>query len=290
MNTTQLKLIALIAMLIDHIGQFIPGTPEYFHWIGRISAPIFVFCTSIGFYYTRDKIKYLVRLYVLSISMSLMNLFLALFFDRYYIQNNIFITLFNICLIIHLINLVIKDRSNKKYLIFYFSIHIVILFIIIALNYTNINILTLYFMKDLSTNVFLTEGGILFVSLGVIFYYCNINKISILLPYIGFSFLYSLLYSTNIVARVFLRVDGVLPDFIIWILKFIAVFFQVSIFPVYHVRFFMPINYLWMVIFALPFLLLYNGKKGRGYKYLFYVFYPLHIYILYFIQYFVFKR
>ncbi|MEG1783071.1 MAG: TraX family protein, partial [Oscillospiraceae bacterium] len=40
-------------------------------------------------------------------------------------------------------------------------------------------------------------------------------------------------------------------------------------------------NYQWMQIGALPFMLAYNGKKGKGCKYLFYVFYPLHICILF---------
>jgi uncharacterized protein involved in cysteine biosynthesis len=55
MSTTLLKLIALILMLIDHIAEFIPGIPVWFHWIGRISAPIFMFCMVWGFHYTRDR-------------------------------------------------------------------------------------------------------------------------------------------------------------------------------------------------------------------------------------------
>ncbi|MGD9474073.1 MAG: TraX family protein [Eubacteriaceae bacterium] len=48
-----------------------------------------------------------------------------------------------------------------------------------------------------------------------------------------------------------------------------------------HAIFF--INYQWMMIVALPLMLLYNGEKGRGLKYLFYLFYPLHITILFLI-------
>lgn len=42
-------------------------------------------------------------------------------------------------------------------------------------------------------------------------------------------------------------------------------------------------NYQWMMIGALPFMLTYNKKSGKRLKYFFYVFYPLHIIILYYL-------
>ena len=49
---------------------------------------------------------------------------------------------------------------------------------------------------------------------------------------------------------------------------------------------FWTFEFQWMMIAALPFIILYNGERGRyGLKYLFYAFYPLHIWILYFIRY-----
>ena len=39
----QLKIIGLMTMVIDHLAEFFNflGVPLWFHWIGRITAPIF---------------------------------------------------------------------------------------------------------------------------------------------------------------------------------------------------------------------------------------------------------
>jgi hypothetical protein len=43
----------------------------------------------------------------------------------------------------------------------------------------------------------------------------------------------------------------------------------------------------WLMLFAAVPILLYNGQRGRGAKYFFYAFYPGHIYLLYFIAWFL---
>ena len=125
MNTTNMKLLALILMLFDHVAEFIPGMPIWFHWIGRISAPIFFFCTVWGLYYTHDRKKYLGRLYV---SGAAMGIIVYIFNNccpnpQRYITNNIFVTLFLIGCISMMIEKWKEDRKKgwKLFLIFFFS-------------------------------------------------------------------------------------------------------------------------------------------------------------------------
>lgn len=62
-----LKIIAVIAMTIDHIALFLlnEGNPEYniMRGIGRLAFPIFCYQLVIGTKYTRDKFEYLYRLF-----------------------------------------------------------------------------------------------------------------------------------------------------------------------------------------------------------------------------------
>lgn len=58
MNRNVLKIIALISMIIDHIGLvFFPGQ-VVFRILGRVSFPIFAFFIAEGYFYTRNKKRY----------------------------------------------------------------------------------------------------------------------------------------------------------------------------------------------------------------------------------------
>lgn len=66
LSAYQLKMIAIIAMLIDHIAwAFVPtGTflGQFMHMIGRITAPIMCYFIAEGFHHTRNVKRYALRL------------------------------------------------------------------------------------------------------------------------------------------------------------------------------------------------------------------------------------
>ena len=62
LDTDLLKLVAIAAMLLDHIGgAFFPETP-IFRWIGRLAFPLFCYCMTVGLLYTHNIRRYLGRL------------------------------------------------------------------------------------------------------------------------------------------------------------------------------------------------------------------------------------
>lgn len=73
LNSNQLKLIAVIAMTLDHlVWTFYPGYSQFpaallFHLIGRIAAPIMWYFIAEGYHHTRNIRKYTLRLFVLAL-------------------------------------------------------------------------------------------------------------------------------------------------------------------------------------------------------------------------------
>lgn len=67
-NSNYLKLVAIIAMTIDHGTDLLyPGFPAEpiplaLHFIGRLTAPIMWFFVCEGYHYTRNVKKYMLRL------------------------------------------------------------------------------------------------------------------------------------------------------------------------------------------------------------------------------------
>lgn len=68
-NAATIKIIAMITMVLDHIGYIlyghIPGEVyTILRAVGRISFPLFTFCIAEGFFYTGDVKKYIIRVLI----------------------------------------------------------------------------------------------------------------------------------------------------------------------------------------------------------------------------------
>ena len=66
-NRNALKIIALLSMTIDHIAKVFFDGNMIMVAIGRIAMPIFAFFIAEGFYYTRSKKKFILRLLLFAI-------------------------------------------------------------------------------------------------------------------------------------------------------------------------------------------------------------------------------
>ncbi len=66
-NTGLIKLIAIVCMIVDHVGLvFFPRVYEM-RVIGRIAFPLFAWCLCVGAEYTRNTGKYALRLLIVGI-------------------------------------------------------------------------------------------------------------------------------------------------------------------------------------------------------------------------------
>lgn len=251
-----LKIIALVFMTTDHIYSYIGSAnvsvPIWFTWLGRIVAPIFIFLSVEGFYYTRSRKKYLSRLYIGFVFMQLANSIVVDLFPRQgmdmALMNSMFGTIFLIVVYLFLVDFIKKGIEEK-------SIGKIGLGTLAMAAPILLNVLLLIVMEKINPffyRVIFTliplpltvEGGLFFILLGIIFYLLRERKNLMLISYIIFS-------------AIFLPFGN---------MTFSGMFME---------------SFQWMMVFAAPLLYLYNREPGKKMKHLFYIYYPAHIYLLY---------
>lgn len=299
MNIFTIKIIALILMLMHHIGEFFPDSPIWFGWLGRLAAPLFVYALAVGFHHTRNRKKYLLRLYLANVGMIFFNQIMHILQRKldYVVyeptNHNIFTTLFCAGVLI----CIWENRKEKKKFLTYIGIYIFWQAMLIKLAilvetydylwYGNARLETVLrtdYIFPLLGGIWDVEGGVFFIALGVCLYCAVEDRWKLTLYYILFCGTYLLMCEGDILYRIMNR-------FSFWGYHKLADIIYVGSWSTG-----IPLGtsdlslltefYQWMMIGALPIMLACNGKRGKSLKWLFYAAYPLQFLVLYGISYY----
>ena len=212
MSSLILKIIALVAMTMDHTGKVLFFDNTILINIGRIAFPLFAFQIVEGYHHTKNIKKYLFRLFLVAIIAQIP--FGYLFGGL----NTIF------TLILGLLCILVYEKERDKLISWAVIITIGISAMLLGFDYG------LY--------------GILMIILFHIFYKSKIKKS------IAFTILVIIHFS---------------------LLTYLANDFSLLI-------------SMFSTLTSLFFINMYNNKQGKPLKYLFYIYYPLHLYILWIIS------
>lgn len=250
LTTFDLKVIGIILMFIDHVHQMfaVMGAPNWLDCFGRPVATMFFFISAEGFAHTHNKKKYLGRLLLGYWVMNLGSFMIQKFFSigDMGLQNNIFSDLFIAVLTMYGIELINDGRKAKKVS----GVIGGVLAILAPILSSGVMLLLVGGSNPLIGSIF-----------GMIVPNLLVAENSILL-YLAVAF-YLLRNHRRLQCAV---------------LALAALAFAVS-----DVSGMFTTNTQWMMIFAIIPILLYNGEKGKGMRWFFYIFYPAHIWILYII-------
>lgn len=232
----QLKILACIFMLIDHVGYLLLPQFEILRVIGRLAFPLFAYFIAEGCRYTKNKLKRFLSVFVLGI----------------------------LCEIAY----VVFAGNGAGNILLTFSVSILLIYI---LSYTK-----KMFIKNVALGfVYL----LLFVLSLVIAYFCC--------KYLGLDYgFFGVLTPVLVIAfddmgewsnKLYKMIDRKLVSLSMFSLGLLLVaMFEVSMeCQIYS-------------LFSVVLLMFYNGKRGKySFKYGFYLFYPLHLFVLEIIDYFV---
>lgn len=237
LNGNTLKIIALLIMTADHIGMIIFPGVRVLRIIGRLAMPIFAFMIAEGCYYTHNKPRYFLRVFVVGAVFQLL--------------------------------LFIFRRSLYQFILITFSISILLIYMLQKMN-------DVYAQKRNAAGKMLWTCGTVFAVAAAAFICTGLPSLfpetDLAIDYGIFGVLLPVfVYIPNFFAN---RESELFRPFQLLfeaagILLLTAVFGRIEA---------------WALL-SLILLFLYNGKRGKlNIKYFFYLYFPLHLGLLYFIE------
>lgn len=268
LSGTALKTIALVLMLLDHIHYFFAFTgavPTLFSMLGRLSAPLFLFCTVEGFAHTRDRKRYFLRIWAIGAGMAAVQFFMMYGGmlrrgDGFYPQNGIFQSLSLLCVLWQGMDWLRARRflpgaaAILGVLLWPFVVAgLLMAFPQISQHPVASSAAAFLITSPLPMWSGITDGGWSFLLGGVLLYLLRSRRTLQVAVWALNSFLWEFVW-------------------VWWMLRSQPGFAPVQMLTTY---------YEWFGIGAAVLMLLYNGQRGSGHKQLFYWFYPTHVYLLY---------
>ena len=241
LNANTVKVIAIIAMTIDHIAWLaFPGYPKaplpiLLHMIGRVTCPIMCFFIAEGYHYTRDVRKYTARLFAFAFLSHFAYVFASMDFVDW-----------------------------KSFIPFYYGS---------VLNQTRVmwSLAWGLVMLRVANSPHIQKNAVKTILI-------------ILICLISFPSDWSCVASLCILA--FGTNRGKFKTQMLWMIFYVAIYAAVYFFALDKVYGLMQMA----VVLSIPILRLYNGQRGknqrlnRTMKWAFYLYYPLHLLVLGWIQ------
>ena len=160
LNNFTLKMIAILAMAIDHIGAVLFPQYDIFRIVGRIAFPIFAFTLVEGFMHTKDIKKYMLRLGVLALVSEVP--FDLVFFGTplEFGHQNVFFTMF---LGIAMLYLFLKNVSIWRQFVVVFGM--LLLAELLRTDYSSAGLFTIFMFYQWRGSNLLKLAGMAFVNL-----------------------------------------------------------------------------------------------------------------------------
>ncbi|WP_243165798.1 TraX family protein [Anaerofilum hominis] len=253
-----LKVIALVLMVLDHIHYFFEFTgavPLIFNQLGRLSAGLFLFSVVEGFVHTHNRKKYFLRIYLISLAMGL-TLYGMLVFgvargDGMVPLNQIMANFVVLLPMLQGCEWLGQRRwvRGLAALLLPMAWPYLVLYLLCSLFPVLNGWVALVGFTVLPMHNLVMDGGTWYVLSGLLLYLLRKNRFL----QAGGYFVFNLL----VYGGMALSVPGITAA------EFFNTYFE------------------WMCAFSALFMVFYNGERGKNIKSFFYVFYPAHVYVLF---------